>query len=265
MPRIALIGFGNIGQTVAETLLKDRDDSYEVAVLVRKKNRPALTRENITFYFDIAEILAWQPDLIVETAGQAAVCEYASVSLGAGISFVASSVGALADESLFRNLATLAHRNKCRLIVPSGAIGGLDYLQSIRRYPDATITYESRKPVAAWRPELKALGINADHIVEPLALFSGLASEAAIKYPKNLNVAATLALAGIGMTNTKVNVIVDPQAPGNQHIVRATSAAGEFSMSILNSPSPDNPKTSRIVAENIVSTIERYFSPCWIG
>ncbi|RTZ45568.1 aspartate dehydrogenase [Candidimonas sp. SYP-B2681] len=265
MPRIALLGFGNIGRTIAANLLKNSDPSYEISALIRTTNRPVSALANIAFHFDIADVLAWQPDLIVEAAGQAAVSEYAPVCLAEGISFVASSVGALADDHLFKKLATLAHRNKCRLIVPSGAVGGLDYLQSIKRFPDAKITYESRKPVAAWLPELEALGINVADIAEPLVLFSGPASEAAIKYPKNLNVAATLALAGIGMINTKVDVIVDPQARGNQHTVHAISAAGEFSMSILNSPSPDNPKTSWIVAENIVSTVGRYFSPCWIG
>lgn len=267
MYRIAVIGAGNICRHIVGSLLASNDlnKPFTLAVLARSSNEAKPFPADVGIFSDIDALLSWRPDLVVEAAGQGAVRDYGEKCLAAGISFLATSVGALADAALADTLARCAQMHNCRLIVPSGAIGGTDYLRGVARFPDAEVTYESRKPPAAWAAELGEMGIDPAGLREPLELFYGTASDAATRYPKNLNVAATLALAGIGMTATKVRVLVDPQSPGNQHVVHVTSAAGTFSLSIVNKPSPDNPKTSWIVAENVVATIERYFSPCWIG
>jgi aspartate dehydrogenase len=267
MHRIAIIGSGNICRHIVNSLLATPAlrNKYALAVLARSHQPKVPLPEGVDVFTDIDAVLNWQPDLVVEAASQGAVREYGEKCLKAGVSFLITSTGALANTELAASLTADALAGGCRIIIPSGAIGGLDYLQGAARFPDAKVTYESRKPPAAWIPELEAMGIEPAAISEPMVLFSGPASDAAARYPKNLNVAATLAQAGVGMAATQVQVIVDPQSPGNQHVIHVESAAGTFSLSIVNKPSPDNPKTSWIVAENIVATICRYFSSCWVG
>ena len=94
-----------------------------------------------------------------------------------------------------------------------------------------------------------------------MTLFAGDAREAAARYPQNLNVAAALALAGQGFEATGVEVICDPAASGNTHVVMADSEFGTMRLSIVNTPSPANPKTSWIVGRSLMAAIEQYFSP----
>jgi aspartate dehydrogenase len=96
-------------------------------------------------------------------------------------------------------------------------------------------------------------------------LFEGSAREAAKLFPQNLNVAATIALAGAGMDNTQVSVVVDPAAKGNMHTLTATGSFGSLSAQIMNRPSPTNPKTSWVVGLSIISNLDRYFAPIVVG
>ncbi len=263
MRKLAIIGVGNICRQMVEVLAQG--DQFSIAVLKRPSAAFTAGPGIGTVFADIDDLLAWKPDLIAEAAGQAAVSQYAATCLRQGIPFLVSSVGALADENLYKDLCQAAQDGNTRLLIPSGAIGGLDYVRSAAMFDGAQVTYESRKPPSAWVPELAALGIEPTHVTEPLELFAGMADEAATRYPKNLNVAATLALAGVGMRNTKVRVIVDPNAPGNLHTIKVDGPAGSFELTIANKPSPDNPKTSWIVSRSLVVSIRRYFEPCWVG
>lgn len=271
MRKLAIIGAGNICRQVVEVLSPDtsskerQGDSFLIAVLKRRDAGSGGAAGIHAVFADIDDLLAWKPDLVVEAAGQDAVRQYAGVCLERGVPFLVSSVGALADEGLYMALQDAARQGKSRLLIPPGAIGGLDYVRAAALFDRTSVTYESRKPPSAWMPELRALGIDPDRVVEPLELFAGSADEAATRYPKNLNVAATLALAGVGMRDTLVRVIVDPNAPGNQHAIKLNGPAGTFVSRLANKPSPGNPKTSWIVSRSIVSTIRRYFEPCWIG
>src|SRR5690606_14242001 len=123
---------------------------------------------------------------------------------------VITSVGALADDAQRQALHDAAQLGKAQLIIPAGAIGSLDYLGALRHIEGARVRYESRKPVAAWAAELAEQGYDAAMPGEPVVLYEGDAATAAQKYPKNLNVAATLAFAGVGMLATQVKVVADP-------------------------------------------------------
>ena len=209
-------------------------------------------------------MLDFAPGLIVEAAGHAALAAQAENCLAAGITVLAVSVGALADDALLRRLRAAARRGRSRLLLASGAIGALDYLQAVQAVADLQVTYESRKPPAAWADELRALG----HPLapgQPLLLFEGNAREAALRYPQNLNVAASLALAGAGFERTQVRIVVDPQASGNSHHVTARGAFGEIRTEIVNRPSPLNPKTSWVVGLSLLAAIDRHFSPVGFG
>ncbi|WP_262334905.1 aspartate dehydrogenase, partial [Bordetella pertussis] len=201
----------------------------------------------------------------VGTPGQQAIAEHAEGCLTAGLDMIICSAGALADDALRARLIAAAEAGGARIRVPAGAIAGLDYLQAVAGRDDAEVVYESRKPVAAWRAELPGMGIDPDTLAESRTLFSGPAREAALRFPKNLNVAATLALAGIGMTRTRVEVVVDPQARGNQHRIQVRSPLGEMQIELVNAPSPANPKTSWLVAQSVLATIRRHLARFTIG
>src|SRR5688572_25240483 len=121
--RIALIGFGTIGADVAAGLL-ERAEDYAMAALVRRPDAPL--PEDVHRLSDLGDLLAWQPDLVVEVAGQTAVREYVGHCLEAGIPVVMTSVGALADYGQSHALHEAARAGNTRLIIPAGAIGSLD-------------------------------------------------------------------------------------------------------------------------------------------
>lgn len=260
--RIALIGFGTIAADVAAGLRQHSDD-YVMAALCRRSDAPL--PDDVHRLGDFVDLLAWRPDLVVEVAGQGAVREHVENCLKAGISVVVSSVGALADEAQSQALHEAAQAGKARLIIPAGAVGSLDYLNAVRHAEGVQVVYESRKPAAAWQAELTELGHDAEALREPVVLYEGDAATAAQKYPKNLNVAATLALAGVGMQATQVKVVADPTATENQHTIQVSSPLGTLTTKLVNKPSPSNPKTSWIVAQSVLAAVKRQFARVVVG
>ncbi|XUH02987.1 aspartate dehydrogenase [Bordetella pertussis] len=259
--RIAFIGLGAIASDVAAGLLADAAQPCQLAALTRNAaDLPPALAGRVALLDGLPGLLAWRPDLVVEAAGQQAIAEHAEGCLTAGLDMIICSAGALADDALRARLIAAAEAGGARIRVPAGAIAGLDYLQAVAGRDDAEVVYESRKPVAAWRAELPGMGIDPDTLAESRTLFSGPAREAALRFPKNLNVAATLALAGIGMTRTRVEVVVDPQARGNQHRIQVRSPLGEMQIELVNAPSPANPKTSWLVAQSVLATIRRHLA-----
>jgi aspartate dehydrogenase len=261
--RVAIIGYGSIGRSVIEDLFNDASaPGFELAVLQRRGGRSEVALPNaVKRFIDLDGVLDWKPNLIVETAGQAAVGQYGPTCLSKGVSFVISSTGALANAELRVRIEDAARSGDAKAIVISGAIGALDYLGAAARLPGAKVMYESRKPLAAWAAELRELGLDPDAMTEPYIFFEGDAETAAQRYPKNLNVAATLALAGVGMRDTTVRVVADPSVEANTHVIDVESPAGTFHGRIVNAPSPSNPKTSAVVAFSVINAIHRYFSP----
>jgi len=257
--RLAVIGNGAIARDVMAEI-SARFTGCNLAVLHRSEQSEKTLNgiENIT---SLEALLAWKPDLVIEAAGHDAVLDYAPVCLERGFPVLLSSVGALHEDALFQHLIAQAVRGQTRLILPSGAIGGLDYVRASQWTGQTVITYESRKPLKAWQDELQARGYDLALIDQPVLLFEGSAREAARLYPSNLNVAATLALAGIGMDSTQVRVVADPFITGNQHHIHVQSDHGTMSVQFANEPSLLNPKSSRIVAKSIVAAVKQYFSP----
>lgn len=260
--RIVLIGFGAIAGDIAAALLGAAAPGYAVGVLLRTGSP---SRERVpatcTVLDDNTAVAEFAPDLVVEAAGHGAVRSSVPACLAQGLPVLVSSIGALHDEALFTELVEVARTGGGRLLLPSGALGALDYVRAVRHAKELTLRYESRKPPAAWSAELRGLGHDPDALSAPVTLFSGTAREAAAAYPQNLNVAAALALAGPGFEATGVDVICDPAATGNMHVVNARSEFGTMSLTIANRPSPTNPKSSWIVGQSLLAAIEQFFAP----
>ncbi len=260
--RVVLIGYGAIAGDIAEALRAAREPGYALAVLLRPGSSSAgRVPKDMPILDGSDAVAAFAPDLVIEAAGHGAVRESVPACLALGLPVLISSIGALHDDALYADLVAAARRGGGRLLLASGALGGLDYVRAVRHAKQLELRYESRKPPAAWAAELRALGHDPAALAAPVTLFSGTAREAAARYPQNLNVAAALALAGPGFEATGVDVVCDPAASGNTHVVRASSEFGTMSLEIANQPSPTNPKSSWIVAQALLAAVDQHFSP----
>lgn len=255
-----VIGFGAIASELVQQL-QAHGPRYDIGVLLRPGSRSrALVPHDISLLENLGQAGDFGPELVVEAAGHEAVRE-AVPALLASFPVLLTSTGALCDDGLRSLLEQTAASHGTRLLLASGALAALDYVRAVRNADDTAITYESRKPPKAWEAELRKLGHDPDEITAPLTLFEGTAREAAASYPQNLNVAAALAMAGLGFEDVSVKVVCDPALERNLHLVSATSSLGTFEAKIANNPSKANPKSSQIVAHSICSAVEQFFAP----
>lgn len=244
---VGLIGYGNIAQTLLRVLACETVALSALTVLVR----PAQAQAARTALAGVATVVTEgkalidaQPDLLVECAGHSAVAGVVVPALNAGIETVIASIGALADRDLHASITAAARAGGTRIVLPAGAIGGVDLLSALRPSGITSVVYTSRKPPMAWQGTPAEAVLDLASLTEPTTFFRGTARDAALQYPKNANVAATLALAGIGFEDTLVQMIADPRAGGNIHEYSVTAGAADYTMQIRGNPSPENPKTS---------------------
>jgi aspartate dehydrogenase len=252
MARIGLIGFGGIGQTVARLA----GDKSEIAgVLIRPGRSAPVEAAGLPAFEDVDALLASRPDCIAECAGQPAVRDVGPAILAAGIDLIVISIGALADAELEAELREAATIGGAHILLPAGAIGGIDALAAMALEGLSQVTYRSRKPPAAWKGSPAVEVADLDSLAEATTLYQGTAREAASRFPKNANVAATVALAGLGLDETRVALVADPDAPGNVHEIEASGASGNFTIRLVGRPSPDNPRTSALTALSMARAV----------
>lgn len=250
--KIAIIGHGAIAQYVRARLAEL--DIEEVAEIVRpgKEIAPNGAAPKIS---DLRE-LPMQPDLIVECGGHAALAAHGPVALGMGIDVLTVSLGALADHVLEAELNKAAKRGDARLHLASGAIGGLDALRGASVGEITAVSYLGRKPPAGWVGSPAETAISLDAIVEPTSHFKGTARDVALQYPKNANVAAAVAFAGVGLDETQVTLIADPTISSNIHEVHAAGEFGSFHFTVSGNGLPANPKSSALAAMSVVAFLK---------
>ncbi|WP_077037907.1 aspartate dehydrogenase [Pelomonas sp. KK5] len=251
--RVALIGLGAIGRVIAEELRRAGEGVQLVGAMCHHPDEGAGLELAVVTTLD--ELLDLRPELVVEAAGHGAVKAYGAAVLRAGRDLLLVSVGVLSDAALHAELAEAAQASGRQLMLPSGALAGLDYLQAARLAGLDRVCLRSSKPPLAWRgtPAEQLLDLAA--IDSPTVFFRGSAREAARDYPKNANVAATLALCTLGMEATMVELVADPTLRGNVHQIEASGTAGEMRLSLNNTASPDNPKTSLITPYSVLRSI----------
>lgn len=262
--RIAVAGLGAVGMAVARALAAGVPGCVLAVASARDLDaaRARLGFAPGVALLPIAE-LADHADLVVECAPAALLPEIVSPFLDAGRTAVVLSAAALLARP---ELIERAERSGGRIVVPSGALGGLDALSAAAEGEIRSVTLVTAKPVAglAGAPYLAAQGIELGSLAEPLRVFAGSARAAAAAFPANVNVAAALALAGIGPDRTEVEVWADPSLARNRHTVRVVSDSAEFTLTIENLPS-ENPKTSRITALSVIAALRRLAAPLRVG
>jgi aspartate dehydrogenase len=254
--RIGLIGYGNIGAALAARLTED-----ELCILVRPGRGEAVREAcpGAEVVERTAALIRFAPDLVVECAGQGAVSGIVPDVLQAGFDTVVLSVGALADPATETALRDAA--GKARLILAPGAIGGVDLLAALAKDGAVTVRYRGIKPPKAWAGTPAETLLDLDALTTATPFFEGTARDAARTYPKNANVAATLALAGAGFDATKVTLIADPAASGNRHEYDVEGAAGRFSMRIEGAASSGNARTSATTILSALREIDNFRGP----
>jgi len=259
--KIALIGFGAIARIMRQKLAEhDPDGTVSISAVLVRENRLAETTAalgaDIPAVTTIDALLASKPDIVVECAGQGAIIEYAETVLTAGYDLMVISTGALADDDLRQRLLAAAESGAAHMVLPAGAIAGIDGLNALRIGGLKSVRYTSAKPPGAWTGTPAEENHDLSAITERTVLYTGPASDAARLYPKNANLAATVALAGLGMQKTEIQLVADPAvAPYNVGRIDAEGEFGTLTVESRGLPAPDNPKTSASTALSLTHAI----------
>jgi aspartate dehydrogenase len=264
--RVAIGGFGAIGAAVAAQLDRGIDGLTLTAVSARDIARAERAMEGFSRAVPVLPLrrLAEVADVVIECAPAEVFRELAEPALAAGRTLIVLSCGALLDND---DLIELAKRCGGRILVPSGALLGLDAVQGAAQGKISRVHMVTRKPPdgLVGAPYLVERQIAVAGLAEPTRVFNGTAREAARGFPANVNVAAALALAGIGPDRTTIEIWADPGIDRNIHKIAVEADSVRFSMQIENVPSLENPRTGRLTPLSVIALLRKLASPLAIG
>jgi aspartate dehydrogenase len=265
MKRIGVVGCGTLGQAVVRAACEGRLRAELAGVTSRseaKARRFLATLSGAPPYLDL-DTLIQQSDLVVETAGPSALPMLAERTFAARKGLLAISVGALLDQP---GLLEQARELNCPLILPSGAIAGIDGIKAACRSHVDQVLITTRKPPhgLAGAPYLRQKGITLAGLTEETEVYQGPVREACKGFPDNVNVAATVSLAGIGPDRTRIRILAVPGLKRNCHTVQVEGEFGTLMVRIENIPT-ENPKTGRLTAMSILRAIDDALDPVRIG
>jgi aspartate dehydrogenase len=253
--KVGIVGCGAIGSEVARAASKMENVGEVWLFDVDPDATAALKSLPRTKIARSAKALVEKADILVEAANKGVVQTSVRDALAAGKKVLLMTIGALADDALREELLASARRTGGKIYLPSGAVMGVDGVKAAAEADLKSVTLVTTKPPA---------GLQSDTDRWTL-LFSGPAREAVRKFPKNVNVAATLALAGLGFDKTHVQVAIDPLATRNSHKVIIEGSFGRARIEVENLPSPTNPATSYLASLSAIALLRRIVSPIEIG
>ena len=262
---VAIAGLGAIGLPLARALDAGISGLRLVAVSARDREKAAANVagfQSLPDIVDLAELAS--ADIVVEAAPAAVFEQIALPAIEAGRVFIPSSVGALLPRM---HLVRRAEAIGARIVVPTGALLGLDAVRAAAEGPVESVTIETRKPPLGLvgAPHLLRNGIDVAGITKATMVFEGNAFDAAAGFPANVNVAAALALAGIGPTRTRVQIWADPGVTRNTHTIRLEADSVRLTMTIENVPSDDNPRTGKITPHSILACLRGLTATLKVG
>ena len=263
--RIAIAGLGAIGRTVARELADGIPGLVLSAIATgdRAKAQAWLDREGIACPVVSLDELPAHADLALECAPAAILGDICLPMLNAGKRVMVLSASALLPRP---DLADVARAKGGQIIVPTGALLGLDAVSAAAEGRIESVQMITRKPPngLAGAPYLIDNKISVEGLTSALRVFKGTARDAAAAFPANVNVVAALSLAGIGPDRTVIEIWADPSVSRNCHEIRVESDSARFTMSIENVPS-ENPKTGRITALSVIAALRKLTTPLRIG
>jgi aspartate dehydrogenase len=263
--KIVIAGLGAVGLKLAEALSQGIEGLTLTAVSAQNKAAARERLERVGCRAPVVDIEELEPlgDIVVECAPAVLLRAIAQPFLRKGKTVVILSAGALLTNM---DLVEIARAAGGQIVVPSGAVLGLDAVTAAAQGKIESVKMITRKPVQGLlgAPYLVENNIDINDIKEPLKIFSGSPREAAVGFPANLNVAVAVGLAGIGVDKTTLEIWADPSLERNMHSIEVNSDSASFTMSIANVPS-ENPKTGRITALSVLAYLRKLNAPLRVG
>lgn len=265
--RLGIAGLGTIGMAIARQVDSGKIEGMTLAAVASGNREKAEARmSGFAKPAPVVDIegLAEASDIVVECAPAAHFADIANATLKRGRTLMTLSVGALLSQF---ELVDVARTHGGRIMVPTGALLGLDVMRAAAVGTISDVTMVTRKPPGGLKdaPYVLEHDMNLDGLNEAKKLFAGSAREAAKGFPANLNVAAALALSGIGPDRTQVEIWADPEVSRNTHTITVKSDSSDFTMKIENIPTEENPRTGKITALSVIAALQRLTDTLVVG
>ena len=263
--RVAIAGLGTIGRALAKSLAAGVPGLTLACAAAgdRAKAQAWLDAQGIACPLVELSYFPKHADIAIECAPASALERICTPMLEAGKQVMVLSAGALLPRP---ELIEIARKHGGRIIVPTGALLGLDAVAAAAEGNIHSVRMITRKPPQGLKgaPFLEKNAISVEGLTEAKRVFSGSAREAAAGFPANVNVVAALSLAGIGPDRTVIEIWADPSVTRNCHTIEVESDSARFSLSIENIPS-ENPKTGKIVALSVLAALRKLSAPLRVG
>ena len=262
--RVGIIGYGSIGKEIIAATRRHEIPNARIVALFDKEstvfNSIDYDTGELHLFSDFDEFynskIYSNIDIIIECASKRAVKEYGKKIIESKKDLIVLSVGAFSDEDYLRELQNLSNLNNTRILIPTGAIAGLDSIRSVKKYLDTLTIVTTKNPKSfVGAPYFKSSKIRIDEISKETVLFEGNAVDAIELFPANVNVAVSIALAGIGLVKTQVKIVADPTLSVNKHEIVGEGAFGKIHIVVQNIPSPSNPRTSYLASLSAIECL----------
>lgn len=265
--KVAIAGLGAIGLKVARALDEGRLAGLSLAaVSARDVEKAKRTLGGFKSPVPVValETLPAMADVVVECIPAAHFKTIAEATVAAGKIFMPLSVGQMLANM---HLADRAKETGARILVPSGALLGLDGVRAAAEGTVHSVSIITRKPPGGLKgaPLLVEKGLSMDDVRAPLQVFAGSAREAIKGFPANVNVAVALSLAGIGPDRTRVEIWADPTVTRNTHTIEVRSEVSDFTIQIAGVPSEENPATGKLTPLSVIAALRRLSAPMVVG
>jgi len=261
--KVGVIGYGSIGREIIAAIRRQEIPNAKIVALFDKESQVISSVDydsQLHLFSDFNEFynspIYTSLDIVIECASKEAVREYGKKIIESKKDLIVLSVGAFSDKEYLSELQNLSNLNDTRLLIPTGAIAGLDSIRSVKKYLDwLTITTTKHPKSFVGAPFFKNSSIKLEEISNEKVLFEGNAITAIQLFPANVNVAVSIALAGIGLEKTRVKIIADPTISVNRHEILGKGSFGEIHIIVQNVPSPTNPKTSYLASLSAIECL----------
>jgi aspartate dehydrogenase len=270
--RLLIIGCGSIGSVIATAAdsIEEIDriyltDKVEGKAKSMMKEHPKAS--HVYFHDDAIMHALDDVQLVVEAASQEAARKFAPICLERAKDIMVMSVGAFADDELRERCYALSKEKRGRLYIPSGAVCGTDGLRSASASQIDEVHLITTKGPDSFKnvPYLIEKKIDLTKLTEPTTLYDGPAREVLRLFPKNINVAATISMLGVGFEKTRITLVCDPKSRANSHLLIVKGPFGEIRAETKNTPFPTNPSTSYLAALSAVAALKSIVANRWIG
>ena len=262
--RVGIVGYGSIGKEIIAATRRHEIPNAKIVALFDKEstvfNSVDYDTGELHLFSDFDEFynskIYSNIDIIIECASKGAVKEYGKKIIKSKKDLIVLSVGTFSDEGYLRELQNLSKLNNTRILIPTGAIAGLDSIRSVKKYLNTVTIVTTKNPKSlVGAPYFKRSKIRIDEISKETVLFEGNAADAIELFPANVNVAVSIALAGIGLVKTQVKIVADPTLSVNKHEIVCEGAFGKLHIVVQNIPSPSNPRTSYLASLSAIECL----------